>query len=103
MVSGMDTVWNQDQKRKLTYCVSARLRTAARKVLQDIESATGAWEQVAAVDFVHDAGQDANCTEANTAVVFDVRPVSVDQGVPGRAFFPNEPGTARNVLIDERA
>jgi hypothetical protein len=103
MVSGMDTVWNQDQKRKLTYCVSDGFGPRRAKVLQDIESATGAWEQVAAVDFVHDAGQDANCTEANTAVVFDVRPVNVNQEYLARAFFPNEPRTARNVLIDESA
>jgi hypothetical protein len=66
-----------------------------------MEAATGAWEQAAAVDFTHAAGQDANCVATNQAVVFDVRPVDVNGQYLARAFFPNEPRAARNVLIDD--
>src|SRR5213075_1563217 len=53
------------------------------------------------VDFIHVAAQDSNCTATNTAVVFDVRPVNVNGQYLARSFFPNEPRSARNVLIDE--
>jgi hypothetical protein len=64
-------------------------------------SATGAWEAVAAVHYVHDATQDATCGPANSAVVFDVSPVNSQGEYLARAFFPNESRAARNVLIDE--
>ena len=66
-----------------------------------MEAAPREWEKSAAVDFVHDASQDDNCTAANTAVVFDVRPVNVGGEYLARAFFPNEPRPDRNVLIED--
>jgi hypothetical protein len=36
-------------------------------------------------------------------VLFDVRPVDVNEEYIARAFFPNEPRASRNVLIDESA
>ena len=100
-VSGMDAKWNQQQKQRLTYCVSQTFGPRHGRVVQDMENATREWEQSAAVDFVHEAAHDANCTAANTAVVFDVRPVNVDGEYLARAFFPNEPRAARNVLIED--
>jgi hypothetical protein len=100
-VSGMDAKWNQQQKRKLTYCVSRTFDQRYDKVVQDMESATGEWKRWAAIEFVHDPSQDANCGPSNEAVVFDVRPVNVNEEYLARAFFPNEPRAARNVLIDE--
>ena len=100
---GQDAVWNSTQKRQLTYCVSTGFGSRHQQVVADMEAATGAWEQVADVDFVHLAAQDASCNAGNANVVFDVRPVNVNGQYLARAFFPNEPRGACNVLIDESA
>jgi hypothetical protein len=100
-ISGMDNKWNQVAKKRLTYCVSTTFGSRQASVIQQMENATAEWEKVAAVDFVHDATQDATCGPANAAVVFDVRPVNVNEEYLARAFFPNEPRADRNVLIDE--
>lgn len=104
LVNGLDAMWNQQAKRKLVYCIS-RPGFGAQydAVVGDMAAATGAWEQVAAVDFRHDAAQDDHCTASNQAVLFDVRPVDVGGEYLARAFFPNEPRSARNVLIDRTA
>ena len=98
--NGVDTKWNQQQKTQLTYCVSTTFGSRHDDVVQQMMSATGAWEQVAAVKYTHVPAQDATCGPSNQNVVFDVRPVNVGQYL-ARAFFPNEPRSARNVLIDE--
>jgi hypothetical protein len=90
-------------KTQLTYCVSNTFGARHDSVVQEMANATGAWQQVAAaVKFSHVPAQDATCTPSNQNVVFDVRPVNVGQYL-ARAFFPNEPRPARNVLIDEAA
>ena len=96
----MDVKWNQQDKIKLSYCVSTAFGSRHANVVQQMESATGEWEKVASVDFTHDAAQDATCGPTNQAVVFDVRPVNLGDYL-ARAFFPDEPRAARNVLIDE--
>lgn len=98
---GLDAKWNEQQKQKLSYCVSTSFGSQQAAVIQQMAGATGEWEKAAAVDFVHDPAQDASCDPSNNAVVFDVRPVNVNGQYLARAFFPNEPRPARNVLIDE--
>jgi serine protease len=100
-VSGMDAKWNQQQKRNLTYCVSKDFGSHFDDVVQQAASATGEWEKVAQVHFIHDATQDGNCGPANAAVVFDVRPVDVGGKYLARAFFPNEPRADRSLLVDQ--
>lgn len=100
-VGGLDAKWNDQQKQKLSYCVSTTFGAQQAEVIQQMAAATGEWEKVSAVDFVHDTSQDATCAASNTTVVFDVRPVNVDGEYLARAFFPNEPRGDRNVLIDE--
>jgi hypothetical protein len=100
-VGGVDAAWNSTQKRSLTYCVSTAFGPRHAEVASDMAAATGAWEAVADVDFIHVASQDASCTASNSNVTFDVRPVNVNGDYLARAFFPNEPRFARNVLIDE--
>jgi hypothetical protein len=100
-VGGLDAVWNSVQKTTLTYCVSTAFGPRYNAVVADMEAATEAWEEVAEVNFVHAATQDGFCTAGNQNVVFDVRPVNVNGQYLARAFFPNEPRFARNVLIDQ--
>jgi hypothetical protein len=100
-VGGLDAVWNSAQKNTLTYCVSTGFGPRHATVVAEMAAATQAWEEVAQVDFVHVTSQDASCTASNQNVVFDVRPVKVNGQYLARAFFPNEPRSARNVLIDQ--
>ena len=100
-VGGLDTIWNSTEKYTLTYCVSTEFGPHHDQVVTDIAAATQAWEQVADVRYTHVEAQDASCTASNQNVVFDVRPVDVGGQYLARAFFPNEPRSTRNVLIDK--
>ena len=100
---GQDSVWNNTQKKQITYCVSTTFGARQAAVVTAMQSATGAWSEVADVAFVYTASQNSTCTASNANVVFDVRPVNVNGEYLARAFFPNEPRAGRNVLIDESA
>ncbi len=100
-VNGADDVWTSAKKKQLTYCVSDAFGARKAQVVADMDAATQTWEQAANVDFIHSAGQDANCNAGNQNVVFDVNPVDVDGEYLARAFFPNDQRAERNVLIDE--
>ncbi len=99
-VNGQDAVWNSIEKRQLTYCVSKNFGQNYNQMVADMQAAGEAWEAVGAVDFIHVAGEDASCTASNSNVVFDVRPVNVNGQYLARAFFPDEPRSSRNVLVD---
>jgi len=98
---GQDASWNSTQKKQISYCVSTTFGARHPSVVSAMQAATGAWSQVADVAFVYVASQDSACTASNANVVFDVRPVNVNGQYLARAFFPNEPRAARNVLIDD--
>ena len=100
-VGGLDSIWNSLQKKNLTYCISTDFGTRYDAVAADIQAATGAWEAVADIDFIHVSAEDSDCNAFNSDVVFDIRPVDVNGQYLARAFFPNEPRFSRNVLIDE--
>lgn len=98
---GQDAFWNNTQKKQITYCVSTTFGARQPTVVSAMQAAGGAWSQVADIAFVYVASQDSACTASNANVVFDVRPVNVNGQYLARAFFPNEPRAARNVLIDD--
>lgn len=100
-VGGRDAIWNSTHKKHLTYCVSSAFGDRQQQVIKDMAAASGAWEEVADVNFIHVAAEDADCTAENADVVFDIRPVNVYGQYLARAFFPNEERSERNVLIDE--
>ena len=99
-VNGQDTAWNSVEKRQLTYCVSTTFGQNYDAMVADMKAAAEAWEAVAAVDYIHVAGEDGACTASNQNVLFDVRPVNVNGQYLARAFFPDDPRSARNVLVD---
>ena len=100
---GLDARWNEATKRALTYCVSDQFGARKAEVLAAMRAATDdGWEQFADIDLIHVPAEDSRCTADNTAVVFDVRPV-YGQPYLARAFFPNDPRWARNLMIDETA
>ena len=100
---GLDARWNEQTKRALTYCVSDAFGARKAEVVAAMAAATeDGWERFADVDFVHLPAEDARCDAGNPAVLFDVRPVS-GQPYLARAFFPNDPRSLREILIDASA
>jgi serine protease len=100
---GLDARWNETDKRNLTYCVSNGFGARKAEVIAAMRAATEeGWERFADVNFVHVESEDAACDANNQRVLFDVRPVS-GQPYLARAFFPNQPRSTRNVLIDSTA
>ncbi len=98
--NGVDASWSDTQRKQLTYCVSDTFGENKQKMIDALHAATeGGWELYGDVNFVHVASEDGNCTAENENVVFDVRPVS-SQPYLARAFFPNDPRSSRNVLVD---
>lgn len=100
-VNNADIKWSDTQKVNLTYCIGATFGANKQKVIDAINGATtNGWEKFANVNFVHVPAQDANCTAANTNVVFDVNQVNSGGQYLARAFFPNDARADRNVLVD---
>jgi MYXO-CTERM domain-containing protein len=102
--AGQDVKWSATQRKQLTYCISNNFGANKQKVITALQGAAeGGWEMMADVDFVYLSAQDANCTAANTAVLFDVNPVNANGEYLARAFFPDSPRGDRNILIDSTA
>lgn len=99
-VGGSPSAWSAAQKKTITYCIHNFFNSKKAQVVADMAAAAGAWEVAADVKFVYVPAQDASCNASNNNVVFDVRPVDVGGDYLARAFFPGEPRSARNVLID---
>jgi serine protease len=98
--AGVDARWNASERRALRYCVSDRFGARKAQVVAALaEAADRGWERFADVDFIHVPAEDARCTTGNTAVVFDVSPVS-RQPYLARAFFPGAPRRSRNLNVD---
>ena len=55
-VNGVDTAWNNVEKRQLTYCISTTFGQNYDAMVADMKAAADAWEAVAAVDYIHVAG-----------------------------------------------
>ncbi|EAQ29846.1 hypothetical protein NAP1_03700 [Erythrobacter sp. NAP1] len=102
-VHGYNDVWPDDQKVRLTYCVSSTFEDDYGRVLDAMAAAASRWEQFAEVDFIHTVEEDQDCDRLNSSVVFDVRPVDVAGEYLARAFFPSYARGSRNVLIDASA
>jgi serralysin len=98
-VGGRDDKWSSTTARNLTYCIGSNFGSRKSAVVNALNSATGAWEATANVNFVYSSGQDGSCSASNNNVVFNVRQVS-GQGYLARSFFPSSSRRAREVLID---
>jgi hypothetical protein len=101
---GSDVKWDATKALNITYCISKTgFGGNYNAVVSAMNTAAGAWEGSAKVNFVHMSGEDANCGATNKNVLFDVRPVNVNGQYLARAFFPNQSRSSRNVLIDNSA
>jgi len=99
-VGGQDDKWSAATAANITYCISSSsFGSRHSAVVNAMNSAAGAWEAAANVNFVHSSSQDGNCTKNNSSVVFDVRQVCTGQYL-ARAFFPSSKRRSREILID---
>ena len=96
---GVDAIWNNAQKLNLSYCVSTQFGADHGTVVQAMADAAAAWQQASFVKFVYVSSQDGNCTNTNTQVTFNVRPVS-GTNYNASAFFPSYSRASRELLID---
>jgi hypothetical protein len=92
--------WNKTERKNLTYCVSNDFGARKADVIEALKVATSDWMDVAGVKFKYLKQHDAKCSETNTSVVFDVRPVNFGMYL-ARAFFPNSKRAQRNIMIDD--
>ncbi len=97
---GRDIKWSASQARNLTYCITRSSFTTSQynAVVSAMNSAAGAWEGTANVNFIHSSSRDSSCSRSTTAVVFNVRRVTTSQYL-ARAFWPNTSRSGREVLI----
>jgi serine protease len=95
-VNGQDDIWNTTQRKNLTYCVDNAWGADKQRVINEMASATGAWEAVANVDFKYVPAQDGNCGSAPTGVVFSVRKQASGGGC---AFFPSFPQSCEGTRV----
>lgn len=103
-VGGLDQIWSQADRMRLTYCVSDRFGDRRQaEVARAMRDAARAWEAAAALGFIHVAAEDADCDATNDRVIFDVRPVDARGEFLAAAFFPNEPRRYRSLVIDPSA
>jgi hypothetical protein len=99
-VSYGDDVWYGNQQLNLRYCIGNGFGSYKPRIINAMATAAAAWEAYARVDFIYDSSQDANCTNSNPNVVFDVNLVNVNGAYLARAFFPSFPRSSRNVYVD---
>ncbi len=100
--NGVDIIWDDTQKKNLTYCVSTSFGDRHGDVVAAIQAATGDWMAAGDVKYIYKPELDSNCTASTQGVVFDVNPAHDGQFI-ARAFFPNSPRDQRNVLVDDTA
>ena len=103
-VSGRDDKWSTSAAQNITYCVSRSSFGTSRynTVVAAMNSASGAWEGTARVNFVHSSSQDGNCTRNTSGVVFNVRQVTTNQFLAS-AFFPSYGRSSRELRIASSA
>ena len=96
-VNGQDDKWSTSQAQNLTYCINqSAFGSRYSAVVSAMNSATGAWEATANVNFIHVSSQDGNC-KGHSGTVFSVTQVCRGQYL-ARAFFPST--SKRQILID---
>jgi len=101
-VGGADDRWTSSQALNLTYCISQPgFGGNYNTMVNAMNSAGGAWEGAARVNFIHRAQFDGNCLGANSSqVVFRVLRTS-GQSYLARAFFPSSSWSNQTVVVDQ--
>lgn len=91
-----DDIWPPSYARDLSYCVSDEFGALKGRVVAEMETATSDWERHGNFNFRYVPSQDSACNNANTNVIFSVRP----WGAAGScAFFPTQDGCVSRTLV----
>ncbi|MFY2558636.1 M57 family metalloprotease [Corallococcus terminator] len=91
-----DDIWPWASRFNLRYCVSNAFGGNKARMVNEMANAAATWRAFADVQFIYDASQDANCTNANPAVTFSVQPWT---GSGACAFFPSGGGCVARTLV----
>jgi hypothetical protein len=96
-----DDKWSPADAQNLTYCVSDSFGAQKAAVVSGMATAGSAWQSASngAVQFAYVPAQDANCTNANTAVTFNVIPNSTVSGLYATSFFPSQGRADRQLIV----
>jgi serine protease len=96
-----DDKWSPADAQNLTYCVSDAFGAQKPAVVDALATAGDGWHSASngAVHFAYVAAQDASCTNANTAVTFDVIPNNAASGPYAVSFFPSQARASRELVI----
>lgn len=98
-VDGNPTLWSESEARNLTYCVSDNFGPRKAAVVSSMEGGAAMWEEASSgIDYQYVPSEDGNCNTQNDNVVFSVEPTT-STGYIARAFFPDTPKSARNILV----
>jgi len=97
VVNGSDDIWRNGQQLWLTYCVSSEFGDRHQRVVNDMNTATQDWENVASVNFIHLPEHDGNCNVNNPNVLFSVAPWNEPMNL---AFFPSSQWFERTVWLN---
>ena len=87
--NGADDVWSKANVVSLTYCIDNAFGTHHTRAVNEMASATRAWEQVANVRFIYLSQHNGNCTPSNSQVKIPVRPWTLEGAC---AFNPSKSG-----------
>lgn len=99
---GVDDIWPDHLKYNVTYCVSRTFGANYDNIVRAVREATDDWASSAGFNYTHVPAEDGNCNENNTAVTFDVRPVS-GQNYLMAAFYPSYARRNRSLVVDSSA
>jgi len=96
VVGGADDIWAFSVRANLTYCISTAFGANHARTVTEMAQATADWEAHGDYNFVYVPAQDGVCTNANTNVVFAVRPRTEGGAC---AFFPSGGGCVPRTLV----
>lgn len=97
-----DVLWPYPQRLDLTYCVGSGFTSPQlTQLLPALDAAAEEWSRVAAVRHRR-VSVSGSCDANNNEVVFNVRGVT-GQTWNADAFFPSEPRSARELLVNDNA
>ncbi|NOK08041.1 M57 family metalloprotease [Corallococcus exercitus] len=100
--AALDATWKGGEQLNLSYCVSNDFGANKQAVINAMSSAGAAWGAQLLVNFVYVPAQDANCTNQNTNVFFNVSPIATAP-YTAKAFMPGYSRPDRTVFITSSA
>ncbi|MBN8232182.1 hypothetical protein JYK02_32175 [Corallococcus macrosporus] len=97
-----DNIWKSGEQLNMSYCVSNDFGASKQAVVNAMSSAGTAWGAQLLVNFVYVPAQDANCTNQNTNVFFNVSPIT-SAPYSAQAFMPGHSRPDRTIFITSSA